>query len=409
VKGTFAFHYTPRLTQDELAWLRRFRIVVPGKILPAGQTLKLRRTGSTLLFYDWLTGFYFDGRPRPRRKGSWESFVYRTRPGWLLNAGRPDAGPDDRGRAYYYDPFYSDLRRAWTRRLSRMLTHSAYNGVFFDLAGSTSVPEHLRQRYVARHPDVPYDQALSRFLLSLRQVAPDAIIFTNQGYRIPEAYLPVADYDLTESLMTSYAWGQPITVFVEGEGLVQKRETFYRPWEELKPLVDAIQADVRRYNPAVKIFHLNYVNPAYRPTGRMQLLDGTEYPVFRKEVDRPAIYYGYAAAKLWGQDSYSPSEGVRYAQDEIYFADLGKPLGESYEERDGLVRRYYEKGIVALNPSATPGTANLGSPFIPADVKGLWDCYEGTSLEGFTVTIQPTISPASGRSYPAGRVYLYLR
>jgi hypothetical protein len=159
----------------------------------------------------------------------------------------------------------------------------------------------------------------------------------------------------------------------------------------------------------VKIFHLNYVNPAYRPTGRTQLLDGTEYPVFRKEVDRPAIYYGYVAAKLWGHESYSPSEGVRFAQDEIYFADLGKPLGEGYEARDGLVRRYYEKGIVALNHSATPGTASLGSPFIPADVKALWDCYGGASVEGFTVTIQPSISAASGRSYPAGRVYIYLR
>jgi hypothetical protein len=238
---------------------------------------------------------------------------------------------------------------------------------------------------------------------------PDALIFTNQGYRTPHAYLPIADYDLSESLMTSYAWGEVIKILVEGEGLVEKQETFYRPWEQLKRIMDSIEADVKRHNPAVKLLHLNYVNPLYRPTGRMEIVEGKVYPVFRKELNRPAIYYGYVAAKLWGHESYSPSDGIRFSQDEIYFTDLGKPLGEGYEERDGLVRRYYEKGVVVLNPAEMGTTADLRSPFIPPQTKGLWDCYEGKAVEGFTVTIEPTVSLASGRSYPAGRVYLYLR
>lgn len=409
VNGSFAFYYAPRLTEQELAWFRRFQIVVPGAVLPSPQILELKRGGTKLFFYHWLTGFYLDGRPGKPRDGSWESFVYHTRPGWLLNPNQPDAGPDGQGRAYYYDPCHPDLQLAWARQLSQRLQSSSYDGIFFDLVGSFSLPPHLQAVYKARHPDTPYDQALSGALRALKRMRPEALIFTNQGYRTPQAYLPLADYDLSESLMTSYAWGEVIKLFVEGEGLVEKQETYYRPWEELERIIDSIEADVKQHNPAVKLFHLNYVNPLYRPTGKTEIVAGKSYPVFRKELDRPAIYYGYAAAKLWGRESYSQSlEGIRFSRDEIYFADLGKPLGEGYEERGGMVRRYYEKGVVALIPSEAGKTADLGSPFIPSRVKGLWDCYRGKAVEGFTVTLEPTVSSASGHSYPAGGVYLYL-
>jgi hypothetical protein len=209
--------------------------------------------------------------------------------------------------------------------------------------------------------------------------------------------------------MTSYTWGEDVKIFVEGEGLVQKRETFYRPWKEIKRIVDSIERDVKRNNPSVKLYHLNYVNPLYKSTGDSKIVEGEDYPVFRKDLNRPAVYYGYAAAKLWGHESYSSSpEGLRFSQDEIYFADLGKPLGKSYEEGDGLPRRYYEKGVVVLNPSGTDKTADLRSPFVPARAKGLWNCYDGEAVAGFTVVIDPTVSSASGRSYPTGRVYFYL-
>lgn len=409
-RGSFAFYYAHRISEEELAWLRRFHIVVTANVLPSRQIMKLKGDGIQLFFYQWLTGFYLDGELRKLPDESWESFVYHTGRDWLLNPDQPDAGPDGQGRAYYYDPFHRDLQRARAKQLSQMLQNSTYDGVFFDLVGSPSAPAYLRQVYKARHPDMSYDQAWSRFLRWLKRMRPNALLFTNQGYRTPHAYMAIADYDLTESLMTSYAWGEVVKVFVEGEGLVEKRETFYRPWEELKRVVDSIDADVRRNNPAVKIFHLNYTNPLYRSTGRTEIVGGKEYPVFRKDMDRQAIYYGYAAAKLWGHESYSPSsDGSLFSQDEIYFADLGKPLGEGYEEKDGLVRRYYEKGTVVLNPSKTGKTADLSSSFIPSQVKGLWDCYEEKAVEGFRVTIEPTVSSVSGHSDPAGRVYLYLK
>jgi hypothetical protein len=259
-----------------------------------------------------------------------------------------------------------------------------------------------------RHPEVDYDHALSGLLASLRRLKPKTTIFTNQGYRVPAVYLPAADYDLSESLMTSYAWGEPVEIFVEGEGLVRTQETFYRPWKDLKPIVDAIDADIARYNPSLRILHLNYAKPLYLPTGKSETSRDRRRPVYRKSVDKAAIYYGYAAAKLWGHESYTASpDGLRFAQDEIYFVDLGQPLGERYEEEGGLVRRYYEKGLVAIAHSDRPVTADLTSSRLSSDIQGLWDCYEGKPITGFTVTIAPTVSQASGRSYPAGRVYLY--
>lgn len=210
------------------------------------------------------------------------------KPHWLLNPTQPDAGPDGRGRAYYYDPSHPDFHDAWSRQLTQTLQSSSYEGIFFDLVGSLYLPPYFQRIYGARHPDTSYDQALSGALRRLKRMRPNVLIFTNQGYRIPRAYLPGADYDLSESLMTSYAWGESIKLFVEGEGLVEKQETFYRPWEELKRIIDSIEADVKQHNPAVKLFHLNYVNPLYRPTGRTEIVGGKFYPVFRKERGQPA-------------------------------------------------------------------------------------------------------------------------
>ena len=407
-KGVFAFYYASQLTPEELSWAKRFNLFVSGAVLPASQIQELKRAGTKLFLYEWITGFYLAKDGADSTNNAWEPSVKKTKPQWLLNPERPDPGPDGQHRAYYYDPFHSELRFAWAKRLAQTLQDSGYDGVFFDLVGSGSVPRDLLKTYEERHPEMSYNQALSGFLRSLKRLRPEALLFTNQGYRIPESYLPGADYDLSESLMTSYAWGEKVRIYVEGEGLVEKQETFYLPWERLKPITDAIAADIQRENPALKIYHLNYVNPLYASTGRTETIEGREYSVFRMETDRPAIYFGYAAAKLWGHESYSPApQAMRFGQDDIYFVDLGAPLGDRYEERDGLIVRYYEKGVVALNPSGQKQSSDLASRWIPSAVDKLFDCYARTVQQGLRVTLEPTVSPASGRNYPAGRVYLY--
>ena len=403
-KGSFAFYYTGSYTDEELAWFQRFEVVVPGNILPAAQVDALHQAGSQLFSYTWSTGTYFDN-PAQLDPSSWEALVYKNRNTWLLNPKRPDSGPDGRFHAYYYDPYPSSFKQARVQYLDTARVGASYEGIFFDLVGSLYVPSYLQKVYSARHPKTNYNSALADILRSLRDRG--SAIFTNQGYRMAAYYLPVADYDLTESLMTSYAWGKTVQIYLEGQGLVQRQETFYQAWLNLKAYVGDIQTKVDRYNPLVKILHLNYTNPLYQPTGQSAWVNGVAYPVYREAIDKPAIHYGYAAAKLWGHDSYSYGPTVSFSQDEIYFTDLGEPLGKSYEERNGVVLRYYEKGVVVLNPSAVSQTVDLSSPLVPLGVSGVQDLYDNVTALGLVVTIDPTPSSASGQVYPSGRVYLY--
>lgn len=403
-QGAFAFHYAYRLSESDLRWLAKFRVVVLARALPAPDVQRLQRAGVTLFLYEWLTGFY-----RDRHSGPWENLLVSSKPFWVLNPRGPVAGPDNTGRAYYYDPAAPDLANAWALELSRRLDHGSAAGIFFDLVGRPSVPERLLQGYAERHPGTPFDAATAGQIRALRTARPSTLIFTNQGYRLPEFYLPLADYDLSESLMTSTEGGQAVEVFVDGRGLVRTHETFYRSWDALRPIIASIDAAATRHNPRVRLLHLNYVAPRFQPTGQTRLVKGGTHLVVRETTDRPAIYYAFAAAKLWGHDSFSALEGVLSARDDVYFADLGNPLGQTWEERDGLLVRYYRKGAVVVNPSGDSRGARLESPLLPRDVRDLWDCYAGVPVGGLTITVEPTVSVVSRVRYPAGRVYLHLR
>lgn len=400
--GAFAFHYAYQPSESDLRWLAKFRVVVLGRALPAPDVQGLQRAGVTLFLYEWLTGFYRDSGP-------WENFLVSSKPFWLLNPQGPVAGPDNTGRAYYYDPAVPDLRNAWALELSRRLERGSAAGVFFDLVGRLSVPERLLQSYAERHPETPFDAAMAGLIRALRTARSSIRIFTNQGYRLPEFYLPLANYDLSESLMTSTEGGQAVEVFLDGRGLVRTRETFYRSWDALRPIISSIDAAAKRHNPGVRLLHLNYVAPQFQPTGQTRLVKGTKHLVFRETTDRAAIHYAFAAAKLWGHDSFSALQDVLLARDDVYFANLGDPLGPTWEERDGLVVRYYRKGAVVVNPSGDPKVARLESPLLPPDVRDLWDCYAGSPVGGLTIAVEPTVSALSRVRYPAGRVYLHLR
>jgi hypothetical protein len=405
-KGRFAFWYSPVLTEEELSWLERFEIVVPGEILPLDQIARLKAAGSQLFFYSWSTGMYVDN-PSALPAGSWEAKVWERRKQWLLNPNKAAEGPDGQWRSYYYDPGAKDFRRAWTNSLTATRKAAEYDGVFFDLVGSLYVPDNFVKVFKQRHPGASFDKSLAEAFRMLRTNGTK--VFTNQGYRTAAAYLPASTHDLTESIMTSFVWGEPVNVFVAGEGLVRALETFYRPWDEVQWIVDDIQAQVARYNPAVTICHLNYVNARFEATGQTTTVGGQEVPVFARTVDRAAIFYGYALAKLWGHESYSPGDSVALSRDEVYFTRLGKPLGASWEQRGEVVLRYYENGIVAVGAGTDPATADVTSSLVPADVTALWDLYDEQQIDGPSITLVPTRSEASGRLYPAGRVYLYIR
>jgi hypothetical protein len=226
--------------------------------------------------------------------------------------------------------------------------------------------------------------------------------------------LPYTDLDVAESLATSFLWGKEIQVFAEGQGVIETRETFYRPWEGIKAYYTDIMDPVRRFNPRVRFLTINYVKAFWEPTGQTAVQEGQSYPVYRRRPDRAAIFYGYAAAKLFGLDSYSSDwYDLGCYDDEVFLLDLGRPQGSGPEEREGIVVRYYDRGLVVLTTTEKGGVFDVSSPRIPAGIKGVEDVYERrfipASRERCHIEIQPTVYPVSGSAYPSGRVYLYGR
>jgi hypothetical protein len=127
-------------------------------------------------------------------------------------------------------------------------------------------------------------------------------------------------------------------------------------------------------------------------------------------VDTEAVYYSYVAAALWGLDAHcSGWYGMEY-RGPLYFADLGKPLGEGPVELEGLVVREYERGIVALlmRPEAAEAKWQLRG----TGCARLWDLFSGEAVpvNGSAVTLRlaPAREPVTDRPRPVGRVFLKL-
>ena len=167
-------------------------------------------------------------------------------------------------------------------------------------------------------------------------------------------------------------------------------------------------------NPQVRVCDINYLQPWRVPTGKTLEEGGRRVPLFTEQTDRPAIFYSYAVTKLVGgyvfaSDWYADG----YGKDEVYFLDLGKPLDRQYAETPEAVVRYYENGFVLVTRSDHRMVFQPEAKFVPAQVAGLWDVYEGNRVPDWSsrraVTVVPAYYPSTQSYYPSGRVYVYLR
>ena len=226
--------------------------------------------------------------------------------------------------ALWYDFADPELRTARAAHLASRVRTSGYSGLFLDTLGFEQLPPEMRAAFSARHPGADYNREQASFLETLRTaVGPDKILFLNQGYRHHELFLPYADFDLTESYFVSASAG----------------DTDFRPWFNaadpwhsiLTPMEQLVRPASRRF-PHVRFVHLGYA-------------------AGHKVETRRAIGYNYAAARLWNHSAYLVAENPGAEQDEVYFADLGRPLAETYEHDPvkGLAWREFEGGVVALN------------------------------------------------------------
>lgn len=416
-RGEFIFFHHS-LLRAEPGWERlgRFRWLLTNgyATFPPEKVAFLHRRGGRLFFYFWFNGFYEWEARQSMPDGDWRREILERHRDWLLNPDRAEEGGGATAPAYFFDFTRPELRQFLAYTLAAHRQHTGYDGVFFDYAGSYALPPAIARRHQERHPDIPYDAAGALFLRSVRAMDPRLWIFTNQAYRAAEDLLPCTDLDVAESLATSWLGGQEIELFAEGEGWIRTCETFYRPWEGIRNYYTDILAKVCCFNPRVRFLTLNYLKAFWEPTGETVVREGRTYPVYRRRPDRAAAFYGYVAAKLFGLDSYSSDwYDLGYGDEEVFLTRLGRPRGDGPEQQGGLVVRYFDGGLVALTATEQGGQAVLPPVHLPPGLKGLRDVYAHRTLpasrQQCRIEVQPTVSPASGCSYPAGRVYLYVR
>ena len=324
-----AFHYAAQFSAREVAWYSSLEILVTGGILTPEQSAILRGRGSRLVAYEWSSAYY---------PGDWvsaaESWQKRMRTDWLLTRVPVTGGAAENGKpAQWYDFANPDLIAARADYLAAVLLRAGYDGFFFDTLGWEQLPEPVQASFKARHPGIDYNACQAEFLGALRKRLPAGrLIFTNQGFRHSEFFLPHADLDLTESYFTYVA------------GAATKFRPWHdpsKPWDSIRtPMVELVGAAERKF-PHVRFVHVNYAH-------------GTS---------PRAAMYSYAAAKLFGHESYlivpSDSQAEQHA---VYRSSLGRPLTASFEEdlAAGAAWRRFERGTVAIlsgpKSFAIPGT-----------------------------------------------------
>ncbi|MBI4876680.1 MAG: hypothetical protein HY822_18750 [Acidobacteria bacterium] len=331
-----AFHYQANFGPRALDWYTRFEILVTGGVLARQQTETLRARGPKLVAYEWSSAFYPDDPVSAAP--AWQQRVRTNGRQWLLSevpAGGGAAAPGR--RALWYDFGNPALVDARADYLAGLLRSSGYGGWFFDTLGFEQLPPPMRSAFGRRNPGQDYNRCQGRLLEGLRRrLGPESLIFSNQGYRHAECFLPYADLDLTESYFTAVDAGA--TRF-------RPWHDPRKPWESIRtPMEELVVAAARRY-PSVRFVHLNYAA-------------GDEGMV------RRAVRYSYACARLWGHESYlTAPAGFTHEEDDVYFSDLGDPLGATYEENRtaGVAWRLYQRGLVAINTgSASARIPSLG-------------------------------------------------
>jgi hypothetical protein len=323
-KARVAFHYEAVFPPQQASWYTGFSVLVTGGILDRRQTAQLLRTGSRLVAYEWIAGFYPDTPSAATPK--WQSTLVRSKSKLLLNSSPIGGGAAISGRkAFWYDFGYRELLSERAEELSRALIKNKYAGYFFDTLGWEHLPPGIQRRFREAHPDLDYETQQGRFLKQLRELLPPGkLIFLNQGYRNAKVYLPYANFDLSESSFT----------------YLRERGTGFRPWRNPRSpadSIDYIMSDLilpscRRF-PTVKMVHLNYA--AGEPASV-----------------RRAIDYSFASAKIFNHDAYLVCPGSPSLEErDIYFEDLGAPLATEFSEdpATAVAWREFRRGVVAIN------------------------------------------------------------
>ena len=418
-KGEYATG-VPFSKEYDKTWIEKFKIVQVGGVNDADISPQVLKEKGVLkstyhIGYDWMPAFYnyTSGVNRP-----FVVDIVNHKESRTLNPNGPFVHCKRNGydwcEDYYYNYFDTTTFNARVNELVKAIHAKGYNGVFFDW-GSTkflSEPENkqMYQFVVTHYPHKSYLQQIKSFYATLQKRG--VFIVTNQAFR-DDALLASVDYDMTESYITTVEKLKKSIILADKNVTTVDITRYYPIYAHSDTIDDSLSflnlldSYKKKYKKdGFKNFiYMNYLAPKY-----------IKVASHRYEEIKPknAIYYGYAMGKLTGSIVYGEVQQNRNLEkDNVYFYDLGKPLGKSYQKLDALHAyiRFYKKGFVLVSSAyEKPIYLNIKSDYL-SEVKSIFDTYNHQWLQnkkaGITVKLDFEKSEFTKETLPLGRVYLY--
>ncbi|DAB29718.1 MAG TPA: hypothetical protein CFH84_07870 [Sulfurimonas sp. UBA12504] len=410
--------------KGDTQWATKFEIVQTGGLYDRDIDYNLLKSKGLLdikhlVGYDWMPAFYY------YKDGSSEDFVK-----WLhTNKNIATLNPNgpfthcvrnnyDWCEDYYYNYFDEDVVNKRVDNLIINMKTKGFNGVFFDWGSAKFLLEtenqEINQYTLAKYPEEKYLHTVENFYSKLKNN--NVFIITNQAFR-DDSLLSYANYDMTESYITT-TQNIKINANIQGKGFVDNADItrYYPIYKDSSTIEDSLYFIniLDDYKKKYKkdgfenFIYMNYIAPKY-----IKIKNTNTY---LQVEPKNAIYYGYAMGKLSDSIVYAEVPQDRALErNEIYFYDLGSPLGEKYQKLDainGYIRFYTNGFVLVSNAYNETKYINIISSLIPEDIQ-IFDAYQKEWVkskdEGVVVKLIFEKEIFTDKALPLGRVFLYNR
>ncbi len=423
IKGGY-IAVSPFSNDTEINWAKRFNIVELGGIDDEHITHKLLKNRKLYsiehrIGYDWMPAFYYYTSSKNRHYVDW---LYKNRKTLTLNPNGPFPHCKESGynwcKDYYYN--YGD-KKVFNSRIDDLISNmkkKGFNGLFFDWASGGFILSKeyssMKKYFQKLNPKKNYFKIIGNFYKTLKNRK--IFIITNQAFRKEKYLLKYVTYDMTESYITTDT-NKKIRIQIVGEGWKNNIKTtnYYPIYKNSHTIKDSLHFInlLTRYKRKYKkwgfknFIYMNYIAPQYKRIYE-------SFPLYKMVEPKNAIYFSYAMAKLTNNLVYAEiPQNKKLEKDNIYFYNLGKPIGKNYKKLGSLDMyvRFYTKGFV-LASEAYKKTKyiKLISSYLPNE-RYIYDAYDKIWIKSkkHTVTLKIRFQKDTftKKVLPTGRVYLY--
>jgi len=408
----------------EIEWAKKFDVVELGGIDDEHITRQFLKKKGVFgikyhIGYDWMPAFYYYTSGKNRK---YVDRLYKNRDKMTLNPNGPFLHCKKNGydwcKDFYYDYGNAELFNSRVSDLLKSMKEKGFNGLFFDWASGGFIDnkdyKKMKDYFVKQNPKTNYFKFVGKFYKTLKDKG--IFVVTNQAFRKEKYLLKYVAYDMTESYITTDT-DKKIRLQIVGKGWVDsiKVTNYYPIYKNSNSLKDSLhfinlltsyKKKYKKYG-FKNFIYLNYLAPAYE-----RIYDSAR--LYREKKPKNAIYFGYAMAKLTDNIVYGEIPNNRdLERDDVYFYDLGKPLGKNYIKLNllNVYVRFYKNGFVLVSGAYKDDKyLKLISNFIPIG-RYIYDAYNNTWLQtknsSITIKLDFKKDGFSHQFLPTGRVYLY--